>query len=121
MVYLETLDYPILNVIPLPEFTYEDIPMRFIFPIEEATLNNANLTEAIQMIGGNTVQTKVFWDNNNPGINTSNKIKVSSLRAPLFLLPMSQMSRRATVCLFNSSGKYLLGSTLRLEKMSIKL
>ncbi|HET6542374.1 MAG TPA: SusD/RagB family nutrient-binding outer membrane lipoprotein, partial [Chryseolinea sp.] len=56
------LDYPILNVIPLPDFTYEDIPMRFIFPIEEATLNNANLTKAIEMIGGNTVQTKVFWD-----------------------------------------------------------
>jgi hypothetical protein len=56
------LDFPVLNV-PPGDFTYEDIPRRFIFPIEEATLNNANLQEAIDMIGGSDdVQTKVFWD-----------------------------------------------------------
>lgn len=57
------LDFTGFNVPPL--LTYEDIPQRFIFPIEEATLNNTNLQEAIQMIGGSDdVQTKVFWDKN---------------------------------------------------------
>jgi len=57
------LDFVGFNVPPL--LTYDDIPRRFIFPIEEATLNNSNLQEAIQMIGGSDdVQTKVFWDKN---------------------------------------------------------
>jgi hypothetical protein len=55
------LDFTGFNVPPL--LTYNDIPNRFIFPIEEATLNNANLKAAIQMIGGaDNVQTRVFWD-----------------------------------------------------------
>lgn len=57
------LDFTGFNVPPL--LTYDDIPRRFIFPIEEATLNKTNLTEAIQMIGGSDdVQTKIFWDVN---------------------------------------------------------
>ncbi len=57
------LDFTGFNVPPL--LTYADIPNRFIFPIEEATLNKENLTQAIQMIGGSDdVQTKVFWDVN---------------------------------------------------------
>jgi hypothetical protein len=57
------LDFTGFNVPPL--LTYEDIPNRFIFPIEEATLNGTNLQAAIQMIGGSDdVQTKVFWDKN---------------------------------------------------------
>ena len=57
------LDFTGFNVPPL--LTYEDIPNRFIFPIEEATLNGNNLDAAIQMIGGSDdVQTKVFWDKN---------------------------------------------------------
>ncbi|MEX2234015.1 MAG: SusD/RagB family nutrient-binding outer membrane lipoprotein [Cyclobacteriaceae bacterium] len=57
------LDFTGFNVPPL--LSYSDIPNRFIFPIEEATLNKNNLTEAIQMIGGSdNVQTKVFWDIN---------------------------------------------------------
>jgi hypothetical protein len=55
------LDFTGFNVPPLLE--YSDIPNRFIFPIEEATLNGTNLDAAIQMIGGaDDVQTKVFWD-----------------------------------------------------------
>lgn len=57
------LDFTGFNAPPL--LTYDDIPERFIFPIEEATLNRANLTEAIQMIGGNdSAQAHVFWDVN---------------------------------------------------------
>jgi hypothetical protein len=57
------LDFTGFNTPPL--LTYEDIPERFIFPIEEATLNKENLTEAIQMIGGDdSAQTHVFWDVN---------------------------------------------------------
>lgn len=55
------LDFTGFNVPPL--LTYNDIPQRFIFPIEEATLNNKNLQEAITIIGGaDNVQAKVFWD-----------------------------------------------------------
>ena len=55
------LDFTGFNVPPL--LTYNDIPNRFIFPIEEATLNGTNLDAAIQMIGGaDNVQTRVFWD-----------------------------------------------------------
>lgn len=57
------LDFTGFNAPPL--LAYEDIPERFIFPIEEATLNRQNLTEAIQMIGGeDSAQTPVFWDVN---------------------------------------------------------
>lgn len=55
------LDFTGFNV--PPDLDYSDIPNRFIFPIEEATLNNTNWKEAIQMIGGSDdVQTRVFWD-----------------------------------------------------------
>ena len=55
------LDFTGFNVPPLLQ--YSDIPNRFIFPIEEATLNGTNLDAAIQMIGGaDNVQTRVFWD-----------------------------------------------------------
>jgi len=57
------LDFAGFNAPPL--LTYDDIPERFIFPIEEATLNRENLTEAIQMIGGtDDAQVHVFWDVN---------------------------------------------------------
>lgn len=56
------LDFVGFNTPPLLE--YSDIPNRFIFPIEEATLNGTNLTAAKSMIGSDDVQTKVFWDVN---------------------------------------------------------
>ena len=57
------LDFTGFNV--PPGLAYSDIPNRFIFPIEERTLNGTNLDAAIQMIGGSDdVQTKVFWDKN---------------------------------------------------------
>ena len=55
------LDFTGFNAPPL--LTYDDIPERFIYPIEEATLNRANLDQAIQLLGGpDDANTKVFWD-----------------------------------------------------------
>lgn len=55
------LDFTGFNV--PPGLVYSDIPNRFIFPIEERTLNGTNLDAAIQLIGGSDdVQTRVFWD-----------------------------------------------------------
>lgn len=56
------LDYPILNIIPDPEFTYESIPLRFTYPAQEQTLNKANYTAAAAAIGGDNVRTRLFWD-----------------------------------------------------------
>lgn len=57
------LDFTGFNTPPL--MTYDEIPERFIYPIEEATLNRANLDEAIQMLGGpDDANTRVFWDVN---------------------------------------------------------
>jgi hypothetical protein len=54
------LDFTGFNV---PEgLTYQDIPVRLIFPIEEATLNPSALKAAIGMIGADNAQTRVFWD-----------------------------------------------------------
>jgi hypothetical protein len=55
------LDFEGFNV---PDgLTEQDIPRRFTFPIQEATLNPTAFKEAIQTIGGaDNVQTRVFWD-----------------------------------------------------------
>lgn len=41
-----------------------DIPNRLIYPINEATLNGTNMKAAASAIGGDTPQSKVFWDVN---------------------------------------------------------
>jgi len=57
------LDFTGFNAPPL--MTYNDIPERFIYPIEEATLNKENLTAGISLLGGaDDANTKVFWDIN---------------------------------------------------------
>ena len=54
------LDMDVLNV---PDgLTYEDIPVRFIYPLEEAQLNGDAVAAAASKIGGDVVQTKIFWD-----------------------------------------------------------
>ncbi len=54
------LDFNGFNV---PEgLTFEDIPKRLIYPINEATLNGTNLQAAISAIGGDTPKTRLFWD-----------------------------------------------------------
>jgi len=40
------------------------IPVRFTYPINEQTVNNANWTAASQAIGGDNLTTKIFWDVN---------------------------------------------------------
>ena len=57
------LDYPILNL-PEDAESYDDIPVRFTFPVNEQTLNSDNYAAAATMIGGDLVSTKIFWDIN---------------------------------------------------------
>ncbi len=55
------LDYPIFNIPELVE-SYSDIPVRFTFPVNEQTLNAENYQAASDMIGGDLISTKIFWD-----------------------------------------------------------
>ncbi len=55
------LDYPILNL-PQDADTYDDIPVRFTFPVNEQTLNEANYKTASNALGGDLISTKIFWD-----------------------------------------------------------
>lgn len=41
-----------------------DVPVRFLYPIEEATLNGAKYDAAAAAIGGDEMDTKLFWDLN---------------------------------------------------------
>ncbi len=54
------LDAPTLNV-PV-DLTYADIPRRYTYPVQEQNLNTVNYTAAAAAIGGDVVQTKLFWD-----------------------------------------------------------
>ncbi len=49
---------------PPPGMTMGDIPVRLLYPQEEAQLNGSNLDAAISAIGGNLKTTKLFWDVN---------------------------------------------------------
>jgi hypothetical protein len=55
------LDFPILNIAPAIE-TYDEIPVRFTYPIREQTLNGASYAAASSAIGGDELTTKIFWD-----------------------------------------------------------
>lgn len=55
-------DYPILNVPPDAGLTYDDIPRRFTYSVDEQTLNTDNYNSAASAIGGDNVKTKLFWD-----------------------------------------------------------
>jgi hypothetical protein len=57
------LDFPILNL-PEEAVVYEDIPVRFTFPVNEQTLNDVNYKAAATALGGDLITTKVFWDVN---------------------------------------------------------
>lgn len=56
------LDFDGFN--PPPGMVLEDIPVRLIYPIEEAQLNGSNLDAASSAIGGDLASTKLFWDVN---------------------------------------------------------
>ena len=53
------LDYPVL-VAPADAVT--GIPVRYTYPVQEQNLNTANYTSAAGAIGGDVVETKIFWD-----------------------------------------------------------
>jgi hypothetical protein len=55
------LDYPIFNLAPTID-SYDQIPVRFTFPINEQTLNADNYAAAASAIGGDELTTKIFWD-----------------------------------------------------------
>ncbi len=44
------------------EMSLADVPTRFIYPIEEATLNGPSYDAAASAIGGDKKTTKLFWD-----------------------------------------------------------
>ncbi len=56
------LDYPKLVA---PATTYNElkvVPTRYSYPAREETLNQTNVSAAISAIGGNNLDTKLFWD-----------------------------------------------------------
>ena len=55
------LDYPKLVV---PTTAKSGFPNRFAYPSNEQTLNKANYTSAAAKVGGDKVETKLFWDKN---------------------------------------------------------
>ena len=55
------LDFPIL-IVPPRISSYEGIPKRFSYPVNEQTLNKANYEAASADIGGDRLTTKIFWD-----------------------------------------------------------
>jgi len=58
------LDYPVL-VAPADAMTTNNLPpFRLTYPDVELTLNEANLKAAISSIGGDALETKLFWDIN---------------------------------------------------------
>jgi len=54
-------DEPTLN---LPGSTGNPVPLRYTYPINEQNLNEVNYNEASQAIGGDSQQTRLFWDVN---------------------------------------------------------
>lgn len=53
------LDYPQLTA---PASAQSDIPLRFIYPVNEQNINRVNYNAAASAIGGDEVTTKLFWD-----------------------------------------------------------
>jgi hypothetical protein len=53
------LDFPVLIA---PVDAVSDIPVRLTYPIIEQTLNGDNYNAASTAIGGDAVETKLFWD-----------------------------------------------------------
>jgi hypothetical protein len=55
------LDFPVLNLPPSIE-AYNEIPVRFTYPVREQTINGANYAAAATAVGGDELTTKLFWD-----------------------------------------------------------
>ena len=55
------LDYPKLEA---PQLAVSGYPVRYTYPQNEYTLNEDNVEAAASKIGGDKVETKLFWDKN---------------------------------------------------------
>ncbi|WP_341836662.1 SusD/RagB family nutrient-binding outer membrane lipoprotein [Chitinophaga pollutisoli] len=55
------LDFPLL---PLPQGAVSGFPNRYKFPISEHNVNRKNYESAAQAVGGDRVETKLWWDKN---------------------------------------------------------
>jgi hypothetical protein len=53
------LDYPKLTA---PAAAMSGIPVRLTYPVVEQNINGANYAEAATAVGGDKVETKLFWD-----------------------------------------------------------
>lgn len=54
-------DYPVLT--PGPEAVLDDVPVRLAYPVQEKSLNEANVNEAISRLSGtDNMLTPVWWD-----------------------------------------------------------
>lgn len=61
---LRRLDYPVMNV-PEGAITTDGLtPRRFTYPVNEQTLNEDNYYKAAEAIGGDFMETRLFWDKN---------------------------------------------------------
>ncbi|MDO6807105.1 SusD/RagB family nutrient-binding outer membrane lipoprotein [Zobellia galactanivorans] len=58
------LDYPLLTAPEDAETTNGQPPYRLTYPDVELTLNEVNIKAAITSIGGDELETKLFWDKN---------------------------------------------------------
>lgn len=56
------LDHPTLNGISSVGITEDDIPVRWIYPVDEQNLNESNWESASSNIGGDEKSTLLFWD-----------------------------------------------------------
>jgi hypothetical protein len=56
---MRRLDWPVL---PAPVGAVSGFPNRLYYPTAEQTVNGANYTQAAQAVGGDKVETKLFWD-----------------------------------------------------------
>lgn len=54
------LDYPTLEAPPGADS--DIVPLRFLYPIREQTLNGENYNEAASAMGGDKYSTPIFWD-----------------------------------------------------------
>lgn len=56
------LDYPVLQAPSAARSSM--VPRRFLYPLAEQSINGQNYAEAVSRMGGDTYETKLFWDVN---------------------------------------------------------
>lgn len=56
------LDYPVLDFPVAGSINTTEIPRRFFYSSKEASVNGANLDQAISDMGGDTFSTRMWWD-----------------------------------------------------------